>query len=113
MEYKNGDIFMAELGNEYEGSIQGGERPVLIVSNNKANEYSQVITIIPISSRVTKKKLPTHVKVEKCGLAKPSIVLAEQITSINKTQLLSKIGSICQTEYEKRVKNAIGIQLAM
>ncbi len=104
---------MAELGNEYEGSIQGGERPVLIVSNNKANEHSPVITIIPISSKMTKRNLPTHVKVEKCGLTKPSIILAEQITSINKTRLLSKIGSICQTEYEKRVKSAIEIQLAI
>jgi len=108
--YKRGDIFWAKLGEETEGSLQTGARPVLIVSNDKANEFSSVITIIPITSKM-KKKLPTHVLIKECGLEKPSIALAEQITSINKERLERKIGSIQQTVYVRLVKKAIEIQL--
>ena len=78
-----GDIYTAELDADIDGSLQSGIRPVLIISNNKANEFSPVITIIPITSRLGKKKLPTHVYMTQCGLSRPSIALAEQITSIN------------------------------
>lgn len=86
---------------------------MLIVSNDKANEFSPVITIIPITSKLGKKKLPTHVYMKSCGLTKPSIALAEQITSINKSRLTKKVGSIKQTIYEKQIKNAIEVQLSM
>lgn len=108
---KKGDIFWAELGEEAEGSLQAGARPVLVVSNDKANEFSPVITIIPITSKMGKKKLPTHVLIKECGLEKPSIALAEQITSLNKGRLGRKIGSIQQTVYVSLVKKAIEIQL--
>lgn len=108
---KKGDIFWAELGEEREGSLQAGARPVLVVSNDKANEFSPVITIIPITSKMCKAKLPTHVLIKECGLSKPSIALAEQITSLNKDRLGRKIGSIQQTAYVSLVKKAIEIQL--
>lgn len=106
-----GDIFWVELGRGIDGSLQAGARPVLVVSNDKANEHSPVITIIPITSRMGKKKLPTHVLIKECGLEKPSVALAEQITSINKDRLDRKIGSIKQTVYVRLVKKAIEIQL--
>lgn len=109
---KRGDIYMAKLSKEYDGSLQAGDRPVLIVSNNKANEFSPVITIVPITSNLKKKWLPTHVVLKCCGLPRKSIVLAEQITSINKSCLVNKLGSIEKTDYEKLVETAIGIQLA-
>ena len=105
-----GDIYMASLNAE--GDLQSGIRPVLIVSNDKANEFSPVITIVPITSKLGKKKLPTHVFMTSRGLERPSIALAEQITSINKSKLIKKIGSIKQTIYEKQIKNAIEIQLS-
>lgn len=105
-----GDIYMASLNAE--GNLQSGTRPVLIVSNDKANEFSPVITIVPITSKLGKKKLPTHVFMTSCGLERPSIALAEQITSINKSKLIKKVGSIKQTIYEKQIKNAIEIQLS-
>lgn len=107
---RNGDIFWAEMG-EKKGSLQFGERPVLVISNDKANKFSPVITIIPITSKIGKAKLPTHVLIKECGLEKPSIALAEQITSINKDRLGRKIGSIQQTVYIGLVRRAISIQL--
>ena len=108
-----GDIYMASLKQDDDGSLQSGIRPVLIVSNDKANEYSPVITIIPITSKLGKKALPTHVYMTSCGLTKPSIALAEQITSINKDRLTRRVGSIKKTIYEKQIKNALEIQLSM
>lgn len=85
--YKNGDIYMADLPDDRGGSLQSGSRPVVIISNDLANAYSPVITILPMTSKTEKKKLPTHVVIKDCGLKKCSIVLAEQIMSINKNQL--------------------------
>ncbi len=108
---RRGDIFWAELEGEAGSSMQAGRRPVLVISNDKANEYSPIITIIPITSKMGKAKLPTHVLIEECGLKKPSIALAEQITSINKERLEGKIGSIQKTVYVGLVRKAIQIQL--
>ena len=110
---KTGDIYMADLDVNGEGSLQTGRRPVLIISNDMANKYSPVITVIPMTSRMGKKKLPTHVYIKDCGLRKPSIALAEQITSISKSKLLNKMGSIKTTIYESLVKDAIAVQLCM
>ena len=110
---RNGDIFMASLPDDTEGSLQSGTRPVVIVSNDMANKHSPVLTILPITSRMSKKKLPTHVPVEECGLEKKSLVLAEQIMSINRKDLLKKMGSIANTIYERRVKRAMEIQLSL
>lgn len=81
---RNGDIFMADLPDDTNGSIQSGTRPVVIVSNNQANRHSPVITILPMRSQISKKKLLTHITIEDCGLKIKSIALAEQIMSINK-----------------------------
>ena len=112
---KNGDIFMADLPEDREGSLQSGIRPVLVISNNLANFHSPVITIIPLTSRTHKKPLPTHVVINErgFGLEKRSVVLAEQIMSINKKQLKRKIGSISATAYVEKVKKAISIQLSL
>ena len=109
---RNGDIFMAKLEEDVDGgSLQSGLRPVLIVSNDMANKFSPVITILPITSKMGKKNLPTHVRLKGCGMVRQSIILAEQITSINKSRLIRYIGSIKKTEYEGKVKQAIGVQL--
>lgn len=108
---RKGDIYMANLGKD-EGSLQAGLRPVIIVSNNAANEHSPVITVIPMTTK-KKKRLPTHVYIQDCGLPRPSLALAEQITSINKSKMITKMGSIQQTVYEKQVTSAIKVQLSM
>lgn len=108
---RNGDIYMTQMGEQADGSLQFGIRPVIVISNDKANEFSPVITIIPVTGRTEKKRLPTHVYIKDCGLSRPSIAMAEQITSINKSRLRNRIGSIKRTDYEKQVKKAIEIQL--
>ena len=110
---RNGDIFMAKLPEKTEGSLQAGTRPVLVVSNNKANRHSPVINILPITGSRTKNRLPTHVEIEDCGLTKRSLILAEQITSINKESLMKKMGSIRMTPYEQKVRKALEIQLSL
>lgn len=106
-----GDIYMAKLDKDAEGSLQSGMRPIVVVSNNMANKHSPVISIIPLSGKLKKRNLPTHVFVENCGLPRPSIVLAEQVTALNQSRLGRKIGSIVDTKYEIKVKKALAIQL--
>lgn len=85
---KRGDIFYAEL-NPVIGSEQGGTRPVLIISNDTGNRYSPTVIVAAITSRVqTKAKLPTHTEVNDFeGLDKNSVVLLEQIRTIDKQRL--------------------------
>lgn len=105
-----GDIYIAEMGIDSEGSLQSGTRPVVIISNDRCNRYSPVISILPMTSR-KKRNLPTHVLIKDCGLPRPSLALAEQVTSLNQSCLKRKIGSIKGTMYEKQVKKAIEVQL--
>ena len=109
---KRGDIYMARLSaDEDGGSLQEGMRPILIISNDKANEHSPVITIVPLTSKLRKHRLPTHILINKCGLIKPSLVLAKQIMLLNKTILERKLGSIKEIVYESQVDRAIKVQL--
>lgn len=90
-----GDIFFADL-NPVIGSEQGGVRPVVIVQNNTGNQYSPTTQIVPLSTNTDKKAtLPTHYKLPAvCGLNEPSIALAEQITTIDKSRLKAYIGHL-------------------
>lgn len=109
---RNGDIYWAQLDEDMAGgSLQTGFRPVLIVSNDKANQYSPVVTIVPITSKMGKNKLPTHVRIKGCGLHQQSIILVEQITALNKSRLDEYVGNIRKTDVEASVKKAIAVQL--
>lgn len=89
---KRGDIFYANLGPVV-GSEQDGIRPVLIVQNDIGNKYSPTVIALAITSKY-KHELPTHIKIdgEKYGLEKDSIILAEQIRTLDKSRLKEKIG---------------------
>lgn len=108
---KRGELYMVRLSADEDGSLQEGIRPILIISNDKCNEHSPVISVVPLTTKMNKHRLPTHVLIEGCGLKRKSLVLAEQIISINKTKLERYIGSIKESVYEKRVDQAIRIQL--
>lgn len=110
---RKGDIYMTQLDIQTEGSLQGGRRPVIVISNDAANRFSPVITVIPVTSRTEKKRLPTHVYIRDCGLDRPCIALAEQITSIDKSRLKRWMGNIHKTDYETQIKKAIEVQLAL
>ena len=95
-----GEIYYADL-SPVVGSEQGGYRPVLILQNNKGNEYSTTVIVAPISSRMTKNDLPTHVIIETEFLEKKSVILLEQIRTIDKKRIDEKLGSLSQNLMEK------------
>ena len=92
MKVKRGDIFYDDL-SPVVGSEQGGVRPVLVVQNDVGNKYSPTVIIAAITSQMNKVKLPTHVEVSaEFGLPKNSVVLLEQIRTIDKKRLREKVG---------------------
>ena len=95
MTVKRGDIYYADL-SPVVGSEQGGVRPVLIVQNDVGNRYSPTVLAAAITSQQEKTSLPTHIKVnaEDCGLSKDSIILLEQVRTIDKTRLKDKMGAL-------------------
>ena len=95
MEVIRGDIYYADL-SPVVGSEQGGVRPVLVVQNNVGNKYSPTVIIAAITSQLSKAKLPTHIELnkEKYNLQKDSIVLLEQLRTLDKRRLKEKISSV-------------------
>ena len=110
---KRGDVFYAEL-NPVVGSEQGGTRPVLIISNNIGNSHSPTVIIAAITGRTqTKAKLPTHTEVKDVeGLDRDSIILLEQIRTIDKQRLKNHMGTM-PDNIMARVDKALAISLAM
>jgi mRNA interferase MazF len=99
---KRGDIFYADL-SPVVGSEQGGIRPVIIIQNDIGNKYSPTIIVAAITSQINKAKLPTHVEIssEEYGLNKDSVVLLEQIRTIDKKRLKEKIGHMTDKDIQK------------
>ena len=92
-QYCRGDIFMADLGQGI-GSEQAGLRPVVIVQNNAGNRNSPTVIVAPVTSR-KKHRLPTHLRLgQKFGLEKHSLLLAEQLRTLDKTRLTEKVGAL-------------------
>ena len=92
---KRGDIFYADLSPVI-GSEQGGVRPVLIVQNDVGNRYSPTVIVAAITSQINKGKLPTHIEISasEYGLSKDSVILLEQIRTVDKKRLREKIGRL-------------------
>lgn len=90
---KRGDLYYADL-SPVVGSEQGGVRPVLVVQNDIGNKYSPTVIAAAITSQMSKAKLPTHIELSSidCGLPKDSVVLLEQIRTLDKRRLREKIG---------------------
>lgn len=99
---KRGDLYYADL-SPVVGSEQGGVRPILIVQNDIGNKYSPTVIAAAITSRTTKTKLPTHIELNagKFGLPKDSIILLEQIRTLDKRRLREKIGELTELEMQK------------
>ncbi len=95
MNIKRGDIYYADL-SPVVGSEQGGLRPVLIVQNDVGNKYSPTVIAAAITSKMSKAKLPTHIDVSasQVGLLKDSVILLEQIRTIDKARLKEKMGHL-------------------
>ena len=103
---KRGDIYYVNLG-EVVGSEQAGIRPVVVIQNNLGNRYSKTVIVLPITSRI-KNNLPTHVSIigNSYGLEKDSIILTEQIRTIDKSRLISRVGRLDKKVLDE-VKEAI------
>ena len=111
---KRGDMFYADL-SPVVGSEQGGIRPVLIVQNDVGNKYSPTVIAAAITSQTGKNKLPTHIAIDsrEFGLKSDSVVLAEQIRTIDKSRLKEKIGHIEDEETLDKINNAIGVSFGL
>lgn len=110
---KRGDIFYADL-SPVVGSEQGGIRPVIILQNDIGNKYSPTVIVGAITSQINKAKLPTHVEIssEEYGLNKDSVVLLEQIRTLDKRRLKEKIGHMTDSDMEK-VDKALFISMGL
>ena len=109
---KRGDIYYADL-SPVVGSEQGGLRPVLIVQNDVGNKFSPTVIAAAITSQTNKNKLPTHIQLdEKCGLSKESVILLEQMRTLDKTRLKEKMGHINDATMSL-VNQAISVSLGL
>ena len=110
---KRGDIFYADL-SPVVGSEQGGVRPVLIVQNDVGNKYSPTVIAAAITSQINKAKMPTHIEIsaQDYGLNKDSVILLEQIRTIDKRRLREKIGRLDETLME-RVDDALSVSCGL
>lgn len=115
MDVLKGEIYLADL-SPVVGSEQGGVRPVIIVQNNIGNKYSTTVIISAITSKLNKAKLPTHVEIEgsSFGLAKNSVVLCEQVRTIDKRRLKMRLGMVdgaTMRKIDKALMVSLGINL--
>ena len=111
MNIKRGDIYYADL-SPVVGSEQGGLRPVLIIQNDVGNRYSPTVIAAAITSRMGKTRLPTHIDIhaDRVGLAKDSVILLEQIRTLDKRRLKERIGELSSSKMQK-VNTALLISL--
>jgi len=111
MNIMRGEVYYADLSPVI-GSEQGGYRPVLVVQNNKGNKYSTTVIVAPVSSRITKNALPTHVLIELDGLNKKSVVLLEQLRTIDKKRIRERVGMVSKEmmiEINQAMKTSLDI----
>ena len=107
-------MFYADL-SPVVGSEQGGIRPVLIIQNDRGNKYSPTVIAAAITSKMNKTKLPTHIEIEGInqGLKNNSVILTEQIRTIDKSRLKEKIGHIDDDEVMSKINNALGVSFGL
>lgn len=101
MYIKKGDVYLANLPVFQGSSIQSGVRPIIVGSNKMACKHSPVIQYIPITSKMSKNNLPTHVVLESDFFEKQSMALAEQLGCIDKNRLIKKIGTLTNEDLQK------------
>ena len=113
MQIKRGEIYYADL-SPVVGSEQGGVRPVLIVQNDVGNRYSPTVIAAAITSQRDKAKLPTHIEIDaaRSGLSKNSVVLLEQIRTIDKRRLKERMGEV-EPALMSRINSALSISFGL
>lgn len=111
---KRGDMFYADL-SPVVGSEQGGVRPVIIIQNDVGNKHSPTVIAAAITSQIGKNKLPTHIEIgsQENGLKADSVILTEQIRTIDKSRLKEKIGHIEDDNLINKINNALGVSFGL
>ena len=114
MDVKWGDVIYVDVGNEAKGSEQKGNRPAIIVQNDIGNRYSST-TIVALITSQEKRYMPTHVIVEpwQSGLNKVSTIMLEQIKTIDKSTIISKVGHIETDWLKEKIKKSLTISFGM
>ena len=114
---RRGDIYLVDFGENIDTCKQKGVRPVIVVSNNRANAHSPVITVVPLTTKINKKRyLPTHVYIPVSavrGLSSGSMALAEQVEAVDKDRLLDKKGSVTSDVIMEKITRGIQIQIGV
>ncbi len=110
---KRGDIYYADL-SPVKGSEQGGVRPVLIIQNDIGNKYSPTVIVAAITSQIGKTRLPTHIEIsdDNVGLSKKSVILLEQIRTLDKMRLRDKLGHL-RSDTMRSVNNALSVSFGL
>ena len=113
MMIRRGDIFYADLSPVI-GSEQGGVRPVLVIQNDVGNKFSPTVIVAAVTSQINKAKMPTHVEIRAndFGLAKDSVILLEQVRTVDKRRLREKIGKLSDG-LMYRVNDALAVSLGI
>lgn len=113
MVIKRGDIYYADL-SPVVGSEQGGRRPVLIIQNDIGNKFSPTVIVAAITAQIEKARLPTHVEITAavCGLERNSVILLEQLRTIDKRRLQEKVAQL-SAEIMSEVDTALSISLSL
>ena len=114
MSVRRGEIYYADL-SPVVGSEQGGIRPVVIIQNDLGNKYSPTVIAAAITSQTNKTKLPTHIEIQgnTKGLKNDSVILTEQIRTIDKSRLKEKIGHIDDIKIMNKINNALGVSFGL
>lgn len=110
MKVQKGDLFYADLGKTI-GSEQSGIRPVIVIQNNVGNKYSPTVIVAPLTSKIKKQTMPTHVEIgERFGLPDYSIVLLEQVRTIDRQRILDYVGT-ADSKTMKQINTALSVSL--
>ena len=116
---KRGDIWFARLGTHPNSSVQGGTRPVIIISNDLGNEHADTVNVVPMTRHLKKPELPCHTPLSPGSITDSrqplelSMVLAEQLTTVSKNALRYYAGHISDDEAMNRIKTAVIAQLSL
>lgn len=110
---KRFEIWDAVLPYRAGSHVQHGHRPCIIVSNNAANTYSPVVTIVPLTSQLRKKRLPTHVTIHSPKLHETGFAACEQIITLDKSDLIAAIDYVWDDSERAQLERALAIQLGM
>ena len=109
---KRGELYYADL-SPVVGSEQGGVRPVLVVQNDIGNKYSPTVIAVAITSQLTKAKLPTHIELDTtCGLPKESVILTEQVRTLDKQRLKERMGNLPENDMD-RIDKALSVSFGL